>query len=321
MIITHKLDMDLAQKAGMPELFVVQGDSNTRVLELTLLENGEAWAIPEGAGAWMRYCKSDGTKGIYDTLPDGSCAWSVEENAVSVALAPQMLTVAGVVFAQVELVKEALTLASFTIRVNVERNLTAGILESEDYVNMLQWMEEQLDLRLAQAAESGAFDGANGEDGTSAYEYALQAGYAGTEEEFAALLGTPCLPLAGGTMEGEIAMGGQKITGLGTPTENTDAVTKAYVDRKVAVHKVTLKLASWSSTLPYTQRVAVSSVQLGDNIHILGPVYTGSLATDLAFKDACTRISYAIATSKTITFTCLESIPEADITILVECVA
>ena len=38
------------------------------------------------------------------------------------------------------------------------------------------------------------------------------------------------LPLAGGTMTGAIAMGGSKITGLGTPTATTDATTKAYVD-------------------------------------------------------------------------------------------
>ena len=38
------------------------------------------------------------------------------------------------------------------------------------------------------------------------------------------------LPLAGGTMTGAIAMGDSKITGLGTPTTDSDASTKAYVD-------------------------------------------------------------------------------------------
>jgi hypothetical protein len=41
------------------------------------------------------------------------------------------------------------------------------------------------------------------------------------------------LPLAGGTMSGAIAMGNSKITGLGTPTLNADAATKAYVDGEV----------------------------------------------------------------------------------------
>ena len=38
------------------------------------------------------------------------------------------------------------------------------------------------------------------------------------------------LPLAGGTMTGAIAMGTNKITGMGTPTATTDAATKGYVD-------------------------------------------------------------------------------------------
>jgi len=38
------------------------------------------------------------------------------------------------------------------------------------------------------------------------------------------------LATAGGTMSGAIAMGTNKITGLGTPTDATDAATKAYVD-------------------------------------------------------------------------------------------
>jgi hypothetical protein len=38
------------------------------------------------------------------------------------------------------------------------------------------------------------------------------------------------LALAGGTMSGAIAMGTNKITGLGTPTSTADAATKGYVD-------------------------------------------------------------------------------------------
>jgi hypothetical protein len=38
------------------------------------------------------------------------------------------------------------------------------------------------------------------------------------------------LPLTGGTLSGALAMGTNKITGLGTPTVSTDASTKAYAD-------------------------------------------------------------------------------------------
>ncbi len=42
------------------------------------------------------------------------------------------------------------------------------------------------------------------------------------------------LQLSGGTMSGAIAMGTSKITGMGDPTANQDAATKAYVDSQVS---------------------------------------------------------------------------------------
>lgn len=43
------------------------------------------------------------------------------------------------------------------------------------------------------------------------------------------------LPLSGGTMTGPIAMGNSKITGLATPTDTTDAATKAYADQMLSL--------------------------------------------------------------------------------------
>lgn len=42
------------------------------------------------------------------------------------------------------------------------------------------------------------------------------------------------LPTGGGTMTGAIAMGGYKITGIGTPQNDGDASTKKYVDDAIA---------------------------------------------------------------------------------------
>lgn len=59
------------------------------------------------------------------------------------------------------------------------------------------------------------------------------------------------LPLAGGTMTGEIAMSFQKITALATPTANTDASTKKYVDDSIAASPgvPTGVIVMWSGTL------------------------------------------------------------------------
>lgn len=45
--------------------------------------------------------------------------------------------------------------------------------------------------------------------------------------------GSGFLPLTGGAMKGNIAMGGKKVTGLGAPTDSGDAVSKEYADKLV----------------------------------------------------------------------------------------
>lgn len=320
MIITHKLEMDLQQRGMLPRIDVVQGDANTRVLELTLFSNGEVWNVPEDAAVWMRYCKSDGTKGVYDTMPDGTAAWNAVENVLTVVLAPQMLTAAGAVLGQVEIVQGVASLATFTIQISVDRNVAAGAVQSEDYVNMLQWMEGELDKLLEQARDSGDFDGPQGpqgESGLSVFEYAAAAGYEGTEEEFAQMLITPCLPLNGGNMAGDIAMGGMKVTGLGTPEASSDAVTKAYADAKRQVITLTLAASNWTEEAPYTQTLVVPGIKASD-LPRMEPFYTGVTDTDALLYAVFSCISYGVPQDNRMSFYCMESRPESGIKLLLE---
>lgn len=332
MKIIHKLEMELTERGLAQKIDVVQGDCNTRILELSLRSNGEEWPVPEGVTVRLRYCKSDGTKGIYDTLPDGSTAWSVEGNCVTISLAPQMLTAPGMVLAQVVLIGGTAELAAFAVQIHVERNPAAGAMESEDYLNMLQWMETELDRLLQEAKESGEFNGPQGPQGPEGPEgpqgpqgeaaepiftYATNAGYTGTEEEFQEMLITPCLPVTGGTMQGEVNMGGQKLTGLATPTADTDAATKAYADTKFRWSYATLRTANWSSTAPYSITVGISGAKYDDYIRLL-PSYTGALETDLKLKKAWDCVTYATASTNSITVVCLEEKPTVNLTVLVE---
>ena len=74
---------------------MVEGDQYARQLELSLLCGGESWEIPEDVHATVRFRKPDGTGGEYDSLPDGSPAWSASGNVLTVELAPQVLSCPG----------------------------------------------------------------------------------------------------------------------------------------------------------------------------------------------------------------------------------
>ena len=133
MTITHKLTLDLQHKGKMPRIDVVQGDAFTRQVDLVLENDGKPWLFPI-CDPVARYCKPDGTMGVYDTLPTGAPAFSYAGNMLTLVLAPQMLTCPGVVQVQVEMNDQELKLATFTFLVVVEPGV-ALYGESEDYVN------------------------------------------------------------------------------------------------------------------------------------------------------------------------------------------
>lgn len=122
MIVTQKIEMDLAHRWITPAVSVMQDDKYSRDLEFTLAQNGQAWAVPEGATAVIRYRKPDGTGGNYDLMPDGSAAYTIAGNSVTVKLAPQVLTVPGAVKLTVGLIQGESQLHTFTVEILVQAN-------------------------------------------------------------------------------------------------------------------------------------------------------------------------------------------------------
>lgn len=137
------------------------------------------------------------------------------------------------------------------------------------------------------------------------------------------------LSCVGGTVQGQINMGGQKLTGLPTPTNDTDAAGKGYVDTQAAAAVkqyaktkfVTFLLCTqdWlGDSAPYTVYVPITNLT-EEMLMRAYPLYTGSdAAKDLAVKEASTAVSYARRSDNGITFTCLEEKPAADIPVTVE---
>lgn len=131
-----KVALDLVQRGADPVIHVVQGDTGTRVLELGFYAAGVAWAIPEGVSLAMRFRKPDGTQGIYTKLPDNTDAATIsttDRSKATFKLAPQTMTVAGDVKADLAVTSVDQVIASFPIILRVHENPAGDQPESEDY--------------------------------------------------------------------------------------------------------------------------------------------------------------------------------------------
>ena len=118
------------------------------------------------------------------------------------------------------------------------------------------------------------------------------------------------LPLAGGTMTGAIAMGTNKITGLGAPTATGDAATKDYADTKLALSGGTMSGAIAMGTNkitgvgdPTNAQDVVTKYYL-DNVvlapsNLTGPITSTGSATSIASQTG-TGTKFVMDTSPTL---------------------
>lgn len=151
MTITQTIDMDLKKQTAVPGINAVQGDAYTRLVEISLLDGGESWQIPKGASLLVSYVRGDGTGGEYDSLPTGEAAGIISGNVVTLALAPQMLTEAGLVQVNVTLTQAAQQISTFCFFVNVHPNVGAQIEGTEGYYQINGF------LPMPDSAEAGQY--------------------------------------------------------------------------------------------------------------------------------------------------------------------
>jgi hypothetical protein len=91
------------------------------------------------------------------------------------------------------------------------------------------------------------------------------------------------LPLAGGTMTGSIAMGTNKITGLGDPTNAQDAATKNYIDTaSIAPSNLTGPITSVGPATSVASQTGTGSKFVMDNTPtLITPVLGVATATSI----------------------------------------
>lgn len=142
MNVNQNVSLNLTADGIPPRLHMVQGDSNTRTIVASLWDDSQPYNVPASAAVMMRFRKPDGTGGLYD-VTEGGAKISVSGNVVTVPVATQLLTVAGVVFAQVDVYGAATgaaaeKLATFRLAIEVAPSVypDAPIISS-DYFNIL----------------------------------------------------------------------------------------------------------------------------------------------------------------------------------------
>lgn len=141
MIVTHKLTLDLTRAGVPPRIDVSQDDRYTRDLEIRLLSGGAPFCPPEGCSLLIRYEKPDRVGGSYDALPDGTSAWKLEGNVLTVALAPQVCTVPGTVRMVISFLRNTGQISCFDLLLDVHR-LPKGIKPSKEYINVMGFVPQ-----------------------------------------------------------------------------------------------------------------------------------------------------------------------------------
>lgn len=319
MIIVHKINMDLQIQSVPPRVNMVQCDTNTRVVAINLTSAGTAWQPSAVDNVLVRYRKSDGTGGSYDTLPDGTKAWSMNESEMCIWMAPQVLTAPGLVEVQAAMLCETECLATFCFQVTVEADPSFGAVESEDYVSWAEWSKQELEKHLKYVQESGEFRGACFYPSVDENANLCWTNDFGLENPTPVSLSDILvvkleddgyLKLAGGTMNGPIV--------LANPEEEGHAANKGYVDGKHFATTVTLTADAWiQGTDSFTQTVEVEGILETDWPHFC-VVYSGTKETALLEKAAFARVDDLQTENGAAIFSCFADAPGVDLVVHLE---
>ena len=125
MNLTSKLILHLDDDRFLQTVPAVQSDT-ARSVEVALYAGGQPWDIPPEATASIRYRRADGAGGVYDTLSDGSKAWSISGNTVTIALDAAVLGVPGTATMQIAMRRDEEVLSTFSFQIQVQADPSVG---------------------------------------------------------------------------------------------------------------------------------------------------------------------------------------------------
>ena len=189
----YKISLDIRNHSSYISLKAKKGTTG-RILHITLNDGGRPYVISSDCYAVFTATKADGNI-LYNEC-------SIIENTIAYAFTPQTTSAVGQADCEIRLYgadSKLLVSARFTLIVE-DTVYSDSELESKTEVTALtSLIARAIALLSGVSGEAGAITdeqiaalvGENGVDGKSAYEYAKEAGFTGTEEDFAKKLAAP----------------------------------------------------------------------------------------------------------------------------------
>lgn len=163
------INLDISLRDPTPRVVAKQGDAGSRKIMIKLYDNGIPANInnqiaPSGTKqkGVVRFCKPDGTGGIYDKTEDNLPACILGGDNITVRLAEQMLTRPGDVVADVAIICGNTVISTFNFVVHVQATPAAGVTASNNYYNYQSLADINQAIDDAKAAAAGAVKSING---------------------------------------------------------------------------------------------------------------------------------------------------------------
>ena len=147
--ITQEITVDLDDRSPFEYVVVKQGDKNSRIVAVTLLQNKQVFAIPTGTTARIKYYKPDGNEVL------NNCA--ISGNKILVTYTEQMLAASGTGKGEIMLTKDSKELKSATFYTKI----VSSVYKEDGFISDKEFLSLASVLNAADQASQAATTNAN----------------------------------------------------------------------------------------------------------------------------------------------------------------
>lgn len=134
--ISQQITIELDGNSPFEYVVVKEGDSNSRILAVTLLQNKQPFEIPQDCTARIKYYKPDGNYVLNDC--------TISDNKILVTYTAQMLAVPGTAKGEILLLQDERELKSATYYTKIvpEVYQTEGVISDKQFLSLAKVLTE-----------------------------------------------------------------------------------------------------------------------------------------------------------------------------------